>query len=98
MKTVWYPLYRTLPVVLLCLLMQQTAKAQLRADFASTPGSGCAPVFVHFTDISAGGATSWKWDLGNGTVSFLQNPSTTYFNPGKYTIKLVIKKGAQADS
>ncbi len=91
-------MYRALPVVVLCLLMQQTVKAQLRADFATTPGSGCAPVFVHFTDISTGGATSWKWDLGNGTVSFLQNPSTTYFNPGKYTIKLVIKKGAQADS
>ena len=72
--------------------------AQLHTDFTASPDNGCAPVFVHFTDISTGGATSWKWDLGNGTISFLQNPSATYFNPGKYTIKLVIKKGALADS
>lgn len=98
MKTVWYPLSRTLSVLLVCVLLQQTVTAQLRADFMVSPNSGCAPVFVHFTDASAGGATSWKWDLGNGTTSFLQNPSTTYFNPGKYTIKLVIKKGNLADS
>ena len=64
---------------------------------ASTAG-GCAPVYVNFIDISSGNPTSWKWDLGNGTVSFLQNPSTTYFNPGKYTIKLVVKNGTNADS
>jgi len=98
MKSVWYPVLRTLHVILFCLAIQQTMQAQLRADFTATPAGGCAPVFIHFTDISTGGATNWKWDLGNGTISFLQNPSTTYFNPGKYTIKLVIKKGNLADS
>ncbi len=71
---------------------------QLHTNFSATPASGCAPVFVSFKDLSTGNADSWKWDLGNGTISFLQNPSTTYFTPGKYTIKLVIKKGALADS
>ncbi|MFT3936500.1 MAG: PKD domain-containing protein [Chitinophagaceae bacterium] len=78
--------------------MQKAAVAQLHADFTSSQVSGCAPVYVEFTDKSTGGATSWKWDPGNGTTSLLQNPATTYFNPGKYSIKLVIKKGALADS
>jgi gliding motility-associated-like protein len=98
MKAVKHLVLRTLHVFLICVLMQQAAKAQLHAGFTASPESGCAPVFVKFTDLSTGGATSWKWDLGNGTISFLQNPSTTYFNPGKYTIKLVIKKAGLADS
>ncbi|GAC1589030.1 MAG: hypothetical protein NVS3B8_02910 [Chitinophagaceae bacterium] len=77
---------------------QQTVLAQLHTDFVASPAGGCAPVFIHFTDISTGNPASWKWDLGNGTISYLQNPSTTYFNPGKYTIKLVIKSGNLADS
>ncbi|HTE13350.1 MAG TPA: PKD domain-containing protein, partial [Chitinophagaceae bacterium] len=98
MKAVRYLIFRTLPILLFCMAIQQTAVAQIHTDFTASPGSGCAPVFIHFTDISTGSPTSWKWDLGNGTISFLQNPSTTYFNPGKYSIKLVIKKGALADS
>ncbi|MEO6315888.1 MAG: PKD domain-containing protein [Chitinophagaceae bacterium] len=97
MKAAWHLVFRTLPALLFCLFVQQ-ATAQLHTDFTATPGGGCAPVFVHFTDISTGSPTSWKWDLGNGTISFLQHPSTTYFNPGKYSIKLVIKNGNLADS
>lgn len=73
-------------------------KAQLSANFTASPVSGCAPFLVHFTDASTGKPTSWKWNLGNGTISFLQNPSVTYFNPGQYSIKLVIKNAAGADS
>ena len=35
---------------------------------------------------------------GNETNSILQNPSVTYFNPGQYTIKLVVKNALGADS
>ena len=63
-------------------------QAQLAADFKATPTSGCSPLLVRFSDKSTGNPTSWKWDLGNGTISFLRNPSVTYFNPGKYSIKL----------
>ncbi|HTL09712.1 MAG TPA: PKD domain-containing protein, partial [Chitinophagaceae bacterium] len=98
MKAVWYSLCRTLQLLLFCLLLQQTVSGQLHADFTATPAAGCAPVYVQFNDISTGGPSSWKWDLGNGTVSFLQHPSTTYFNPGKYSIKLVVKRGNLADS
>jgi PKD repeat protein len=73
-------------------------KAQLKADFSANTISGCAPLIVKFSDQSLGGPTQWKWDLGNGTISFLQNPSASYFNPGQYTIKLVIRSGASVDS
>src|SRR4051812_49113079 len=73
-------------------------EAQLHPDFTATPLSGCSPVVVRFTDLSTGNPTQWKWDLGNGTISFLQNPSVTYFNPGQYTIKLVIRNASGRDS
>ncbi|WP_066408170.1 PKD domain-containing protein [Flavisolibacter tropicus] len=68
--------------------------AQLSANFSATPLSGCAPLVVKFTDESTGNPTAWKWDLGNGTVSFFQNPSATYFNPGTYTITLEVKNAS----
>ncbi len=75
------------------------SKAQLTANFTGTPVSGCAPLIVRFTDASTGNPNFWKWDLGNGTLSFLQNPSVTYFTPGQYNIKLYIRNGAgTADS
>lgn len=73
-------------------------KAQLAANFTAAPASGCAPLVVHFTDNSTNNPTQWKWNLGNGTVSFLQNPSVTYLIAGQYTIKLVIKNSIGADS
>lgn len=74
------------------------AHAQLKANFSANTLAGCSPIVVSFQDSSLGNPTFWKWDLGNGTTSFLQNPSTTYFNPGTYTIKLIIKNGNQEDS
>jgi gliding motility-associated-like protein len=58
------------------------------AQFSGTPTSGCSPMIVQFTDLSTNHPTSWSWDLGNGTISFLQNPAVTYFTPGTYTVKL----------
>jgi len=72
--------------------------AQVHANFTAIPAAGCAPLVVIFNDISTGNPSSWKWDLGNGTISFLQNPSATYFNPGQYNIKLVVRNSQGADS
>jgi gliding motility-associated-like protein len=75
------------------------ATAQLQAAFTATPLSGCAPLLVRFTDQSTGNPTSWNWNLGNGTTSIIQNPSVTYFTPGTYNIKLVVRNAANtADS
>jgi len=80
------------------IILSASASAQLKADFAASPSVGCPPMVVTFQNKSTGGATEWKWDLGNGTISFLQNPIATYFNPGKYTIKLVVKNQNGQDS
>ena len=78
----------------LFVLMTFLLKAQLVTQFSGTPLSGCAPFSVSFTDQSTGNPNYWKWTLGNNTVSFLQNPSTVYVNPGIYSVKLVIKNAA----
>ncbi len=71
---------------------------QLTADYTATPVLGCAPLVVQFTDISTGSPTSWFWDLGNGNTSVSQNPGAIYFNPGFYTVKLVVKNATGTDS
>lgn len=67
-----------------------SAKAQLTANFTSDITSGCSPILVQFSDISTGSPVSWSWNLGNGTTSTLQNPSTTYLTPGAYNVTLTV--------
>ena len=45
---------------------------------------------VNFSDASTGNPTAWFWDFGNGAISALKNPSTTYFIPGSYTVTLTV--------
>lgn len=92
----WFP--RLFCVVLTLLTVSFQSKAQLSAQFTATPQEGCAPLIVNFHDASAGNPTLWKWDLGNGTISYLQHPTVTYFNPGTYTVKLVVQKNGITDS
>lgn len=79
-------------------LIETAAFAQLKAGISAKSTSGCPPVAVSFKDISTGNPTYWKWDLGNGTISYLQNPGTTYSNSGSYNIKLVVKNADEVDS
>ena len=90
--------YRGITILVIVLLSERRAFSQLSAAFTATPVSGCSPIVVQFTDQSTGSPLQWKWDLGNGVTSFLQNPSTTYFNAGTYNVKLVIRNSAGADS
>jgi len=78
------------PVLLLQILFwsgQLTAQVP-SANFTASPVSGCSPLVVNFQDLSTGAPTSWSWDFGNGSTSTLQNPTTTYFTPGSYTVRL----------
>jgi gliding motility-associated-like protein len=85
--------------LLTTLICTSEANAQVTANFGGTPRTGCAPLVVNFTDSSTGTPNFWRWDLGNGTQSFLQNPSVTYFNPGQYTVRLYVRNAAgTADS
>jgi len=60
------------------------------ANFTSSATSGKAPFNVAFTDTSTGIPAGWKWDFGDGSKSFLQNPLHTYSNAGNYTVSLTI--------
>ncbi|HSC37871.1 MAG TPA: PKD domain-containing protein, partial [Chitinophagaceae bacterium] len=92
------PLYYKAGIVIFMLLCSGVVRAQLNASFSAGPLSGCAPLLVSFTDASTGSPDQWEWDLGNGTVSYFQNPSVTYFNPGTYTVKLTVKKAGTTAS
>jgi len=87
-----------LSTIIIMFIFLVTANAQLVAGFHANNTSGCAPMVISFQDTSKGNPTSWKWDLGNGTISFQQNPSTTYITPGVYTIKLIISNHNQSDT
>lgn len=67
------------------------------ANFTASVTSSCSPVIVNFQDQSTGNPTSWFWDFGNGATANIQNPSTTYFIPGIYTVKLTVTN-AQGNS
>ncbi|OQP49411.1 PKD domain-containing protein [Niastella populi] len=72
--------------------------AQVKAAFSANTVSGCSPLVVQFKDESTGNPTNWRWDLGNGTISLFQHPSSVYFAPGTYTVKQVVKTATGADS
>jgi gliding motility-associated-like protein len=78
---------------LLCFfwMLPNCLSGQVTANFSGSPLSGCAPLTVNFTNLSTGGDTSWVWDLGNGSTSTLENPGTTYTNPGTYTVTLIVQ-------
>jgi gliding motility-associated-like protein len=97
MKTIKGTWLHLLQLVVL-ILITTVSSAQLKADFTATPVTGCPPMVVSFKDSSAGNPLTWKWDLGNGTISFLQNPIATYFTPGTYDVKLLVTNAFGKDS
>lgn len=62
------------------------------AVFSGDTTKGCAPLTVQFSDSSTSGSTitSWLWAFGDGNSSTVQNPSYTYNDTGKFTVKLII--------
>ncbi|MFN5223506.1 MAG: PKD domain-containing protein [Bacteroidota bacterium] len=58
------------------------------SDFYSPTAAVCAPSLVNFVNQSTG-ATSWKWDFGDGTTSTNENPAHIYHLPGVYTVTLI---------
>src|SRR5690606_41839041 len=73
--------------------------AQITADFNADVNSGCAPLEVHFTDLSsAGPGYSYRWDLGNGTISDAVNAQTLHLDEGVYTASLTVPFGDDSDT
>ena len=86
--------YLSICLLLFVVVPVVKVEAQTTAAFSSDTTRGCAPLIIKFTDQSAGNPVYWRWELGNGTISFNQNPSTTYFNAGQYTVKLFVRNAA----
>ena len=76
----------------------EPTQVPLVAGFTADPTSGPAPLPVQFTDASAGGATSWSWNFGDGGTSTERNPAHTYANEGIYTVKLTVKNAKDSDT
>ncbi len=70
----------------------------LSAGFMADVTSGCSPLVVIFSDQSAGNPTNWKWNIGNGNNSTLQNPGATYVTPGTYSVTLIVGNGNTFDT
>jgi FOG: PKD repeat len=68
------------------------------ANFTSSVTSGKTPLNVAFTDTSTGSPTSWKWDFGDGSKSFLQNPTHKYSKVGTYNVSLTVKNDAGSNA
>ena len=59
------------------------------ANFYADIISGCPPLVVNFTDLSAS-TNQWLWLFGDGDSSTQQFPSHTYANSGDYTVTLIV--------
>lgn len=68
------------------------------ANFKINGPSGPAPLTVDFNDLSTDNPTKWKWEFGDGGTSSSQNPSYTYKNAGKYTVKLTVSNSLGSDT
>ena len=77
-------------ILILFAIVASSNTLSAQSDFSASNRKGCAPLTVQFSDLSAGSIVSWSWDLGNGNLSNLKNPSASYTTPGKYTIKLTV--------
>lgn len=58
---------------------------------------GCMPLSVTFVNGSEF-ADDYLWEFGDGTISTIRNPSYTYYQPGKYKIKLTVTGKGGSDS
>jgi hypothetical protein len=62
----------------------------LQASFTFNPASPAVGAVITFSDTSTGGATSWRWDFGDGTGSTSQSPTHGFTRPGTYTVSLTV--------
>ncbi len=68
------------------------------ASFEISATSGEFPLTVEFTDTTAGEATFWFWNFGDGGNSILQNPTHTFMSAGTYNVSLVVNGPGGTDN
>ncbi|MCL2460222.1 MAG: PKD domain-containing protein, partial [Euryarchaeota archaeon] len=67
------------------------------ASFTADPAIGQAPLFVAFTDTSAGYPDVFEWEFGDGETSTARNPGHLFKDPGRYRVILTAKNSATGD-
>jgi len=83
---------------LLFIIATFVVKGQPVASFTTSADSGCAPLVVHFTNTSTG-ATSYHWNLGNGTISAAADSvAGSYLTVGSYTATLTAYNGSDSST
>jgi len=80
------------------LLGHFTISAQITANFTVNSTSGCEPLIVEFFNTSTGNITDYFWDLGNGQISFVPNPSIIYSESGEYEVWLIVSNQMDSDT
>ena len=82
------------------LLANQIYTQNVISSFSSDVSSGCSPLVVNFNNTSSNttNATQYKWDFGNGSSSVLENPSSTFTQPGFYEITLISTNPFSSDT
>lgn len=71
------------------------SNAQLVANFTADKIKGCGSLIVNFSSISIGDSINYyKWDFGNGILSYEKNPITLYDTAGLYSVMLIVKDTA----
>ncbi|WP_301664121.1 PKD domain-containing protein [Methanoculleus frigidifontis] len=68
------------------------------AAFSAEPMIGVAPLNVTFLDRSTGSIDDWRWEFGDGNVSFSPNTTYTYTEAGNYTVTLMVGNAAGSDT
>lgn len=66
------------------------AQEGLNVDFYSDKQSTTLGETIKFFYDGDTSASFWKWEFGDGGVSYYENPSYTYTSPGVYDVKLSI--------
>ncbi|RLF53322.1 MAG: hypothetical protein DRN37_11765 [Thermoplasmata archaeon] len=72
------------------------------AEFTFDPERAGTGKTITFSDLSSdidGEIVEWRWDFGDGSISYEQNPTHVYDRKGTYTVTLQVKddEGAQAN-
>lgn len=76
--------------VLLVIISLFKGNAQT-SDFIADTLTGCVPMQVTFTDLSAGNPVAWEWDMGDGSSHlYVQHPTYVFNTPGVYSITLIV--------
>ena len=64
------------------------------ANFSYSPMNPTTVDTITFTDLSNdidGAIVNWTWDLGDGNISYVQNPTHGYSDVGTYNVTLTVK-------